>query len=63
MCSLTETHRIGKETVEDWSGMAELDEWRFINSGMKKKAYGGIGLLISPEVQLVDDDWDVIDPG
>jgi hypothetical protein len=32
---------------------SRLDGWRLINSGFKKKAYRGVGLLMSPEVKLV----------
>ena len=62
-CGITETHRTGTENFEEWPEMAELTGWKFINSGMKKQAYGGVGLLISPEVELVDNDFEVIDQG
>ena len=63
MCAVSETHRTGKETYEDWPEHSGLEGWKLINSGFKKKAYGGVALLMSPEVTLVDDDFEVIEQG
>ena len=61
ICFVSETHRTGLGITEQWPIDAELDGWRFINSGLKKKAMSGVGILISPEVRLID--YDEIEPG
>ena len=61
ICFTTETHRTGEETIDAWPEEAELDGWKFINSGFKRKAYGGVGIIMSPDVELVE--YQVIDPG
>ena len=49
-----ETHIIGHHTTvfED----KHLNGWTYINSGMKCKASAGVGIALSPEVELVDVD-------
>ena len=49
-----ETHITGhKTTIFDDS---DLNGWTFINSGMKCKASAGVGIALSPVVELIDID-------
>ena len=45
----------GKNTL-DFEKNPELRGWKFIYSGMKSKANAGVGIALSPDVELVDID-------
>ena len=51
---IQETHMIGNRTIPFKD--SELCGWRFINSGLKGKAQDGVGIALSPDVELVDID-------
>ena len=51
---IQETHMIGNRTIPFKD--PELCGWRFINSGLKGKAQDGVGIALSPDVELVDID-------
>ena len=48
---IQETHLIGNRTIPFKD--PELCGWRFINSGLKGKAKDGVGIALSPDVELV----------
>ena len=49
---IQETHIIGHKTI-DFDDI-ELKGWTFINSGMKIEASAGVGIALSPNVEIVD---------
>ena len=51
---IQETHMIGNKTIPFKD--PELCGWTFINSGLKGKAQDGVGIALSPDVELVDID-------
>ena len=51
---MSETHQVLSETKESWPEEANLCGWKFLNTGFAKKAVAGLGILMSPEIQLVD---------
>ena len=51
---IQETHMIGNSTIPFKD--QELSGWIFINSGLKGKAKDGVGIALSPDVELVDID-------
>ena len=54
MCFLTETHRTEQGEIDQWPADAGLDGWRFIYSGLKKKAAAGVGILLGDQVEMLD---------
>ena len=48
---MQETHIIGHDTIIFHT---DLNGWQFVNSGMKLKSRAGVGLIISPNVKIVD---------
>ena len=55
-----ETHILGKSTTK-FEGDPNLVGWKFINSGLKSKASAGVGIVLSPEVKLIDIDDNILD--
>ena len=51
---IQETHMIGNKSIPFKD--PELSGWTFINSGLKRKAQDGVGIALSPDVELVDID-------
>ena len=49
---MQETHIIGHDTIIFHD--TELKGWQFINSAMKLKSRAGVGLILSPNVKIVD---------
>ena len=39
----------------------ELCGWTFYNSGLKGKARAGVGIVLSPDVKLIDIDDNILD--
>ena len=56
---IQETHIFGQKTTK--FDDTELCGWTFINSGLKSKASAGVGIVISPDVKLVDIDDTILD--
>ena len=56
---IQETHIIGQNTIK--FDDAELCGWTFINSGLRSKASAGVGIVLSPDVKLVDIDDTILD--
>ena len=56
---IQETHIFGKSSCkfED----KELCGWTFHNSGLKGKARAGVGIVLSPDVKLIDIDDNILD--
>ena len=47
-----ETHRTGQHTIEFNDSL--LNGWKFINSGFQNKSSAGVGLIISPQSEIID---------
>ena len=56
---IQETHIFGQNTIK--FDDAELCGWTFINSGLRGKASAGVGIVLSPDVKLVDIDDTILD--
>ena len=54
-----ETHIFGRQTTK--FDDAELSGWMFINSGLKSKSSAGVGIILSPEIKLIDIDDNILD--
>ena len=54
-----ETHIFGKKTIKFKD--PELEGWTFINSGLKCKASAGVGIVLSPDVRLIEIDDTILD--
>ena len=56
MCVFSETHRVsvGVELIENWPVKAELSGWKFIGTGNEKKAQSGVGIVLGPDVKLIE---------
>ena len=54
VCFMTETHKIGAGTIDEWPENAELDGWSFTYSGQRRKAEAGVGILCGPNAELID---------
>ena len=52
---MQETHIFGQKTIK-FENDEELSGWKFINAGLKSKASAGVGIVLSPEVKLIDND-------
>ena len=57
ICVFTETHQTGEFKIlderKDLPESSELEGWTFIHSGVAKKAYAGVGVPGSPNVQYI----------
>ena len=49
---MQETHIIGHNTIIFHD--TDLNGWQFVNSGMKLKSRAEVGLILSPNVKIVD---------
>ena len=56
---MQETHILEKPIK--FENDEELSGWRFINAGLKSKASAGVGIVLSPEVKLIDIDDKILD--
>ena len=54
LCVFSETHRLGFEKLENWSDRSELQGWRFIGTGNPKKAISGVGVVLSPDFEVLE---------
>ena len=50
-----ETHITGNQTIK-FDNHDQLNGWTFINCGFKAKAYGGVGIALSPGTRVLDID-------
>ena len=50
-----ETHITGNQTIK-FDNHDQLKGWTFINCGFKAKAYGGVGIALSPGTRVLDID-------
>ena len=57
---MQETHIFGNKKIT-FENDEELSGWTFINSGLKSKASAGVGIVLSPEVKLIDIDDKILD--
>ena len=57
---IQETHMCGKNTIK-FEKNPELHGWQFIYSGLKSKASAGVGIVLSPDVKLIDIDDNIFD--
>ena len=57
---IQETHIFGQHTIK-FENDGNLSGWTFINSGLKSKASAGVGIVLSPEVKLIDIDDKILD--
>lgn len=56
LCFVSETRMATTFEVQLLDDFRELPGWRFIYSGLKKAAAAGVGLILSPNVQLIEYD-------
>ena len=56
---IQETHIFGQNTTK--FKQSEIEGWTFINSGLKSKASAGVGIVLSPDVKLIDIDDTILD--
>ena len=50
---MTETHKIGAGTIDEWPENADLDGWSFTYLGQRRKAEAGVGILCGPNAELI----------
>ena len=56
---MQETHILGQGTTKFKE--SEIEGWRYINSGLKSKASAGVGIVLSPDVKLIDINDTILD--
>ena len=58
ICVTSETHRVssGVELIENWPEKADLDGWKFVGTGNSKKAEAGVGVILSPDCEIVEQE-------